>query len=316
MRLTLVIAAVLALSAAASTALSADLAFKPAGQGFFEFNTGTLRGKVRLNGSSQGISELVHVPTGVAVAHGGGLPGVLSYYRVFSAGHRWADAMRDWPTVNRLLPDGSLEVTWPTDESHPVEMTALFRLTRPEAIDLETTVRPLRSMPRFEVFLSSYFSPSFRALVYVKPNMFSPGKPGLLAADVNPLVEGTYLMFPRDRQAVEMIFDRRWEFPPNPVQWSVTRWLAGPMALRRDDTSGVAAVLMSPPDDCFAIATPYNKTPPDGVAGHQSLYLSLFGRDVGPGQTARARCRLVVGKITDQQAVEMYSEYSKQRKAP
>jgi hypothetical protein len=88
------------------------------------------------------------------------------------------------------------------------------------------------------------------------------------------------------------------------------------MALRRDDTSGVAAVLMSPSDDCFAIATPYNKTPPDGVAGHQSLYLSLFGRDVGPGQTARARCRLVVGKITDQQAMEMYSEYSKQRKAP
>jgi len=316
MRVTIVLTTLLALLAAASPAPSADLAFKPAGQDFFEFNTGTLRGKVRVRGASQGVSELVHVPTGVEVAHGGGLPGVLSYYRIFSAGQRWGDSARDWPTVNRLLPDGALEVAWPTAESHPLEMTAVFRLARPDVIDVETIVRPLRSMPRFEVFLSSYFSPGFRAFVYVKPNLFGSGKPGLLAADVNPLVEGTYLMFPRDREAVQMIFDRRWEFPPNPVQWSVTRWLAAPMALRRDEKSGVTAVWMSPPDDCFAIATPYNRTPPDGVAGHQSLYLSLFGRDVGPGQTARAHCRMAVGKISDQQAVELYSEYSKQGKKP
>jgi len=319
MRVTLVLTTLLplfTLVAAASPTLSADLAFKPAGQDFFEFNTGTLRGKVRVRGSSQGVSELVHVPTGVEVAHGGGLPGVLSYYRIFSAGQRWGDAARDWPTVNRLLPDGALKVTWPAAESHPLEMTAVYRLARPDAIDVETIVRPLRSMPRFEVFLSSYFSPGFRAFVFVKPNVFSPGKPGLLAADVNPLVEGTYLMFPRDREAIQMIFDRRWEFPPNPVQWSVTRWLAAPMALRRDEKSGVTAVWMSPPEDCFAIATPYNRTPPDGVAGHQSLYLSLFGRDVGPGQTARTHCRMVVGKISDEQAVELYSEYSKQGKKP
>jgi hypothetical protein len=319
MRLTLVLTSLVsffALFVAASPAPSAELAFKPAGQGFFEFNTGVLRGKVRLSGSSQGVSELVHVPTGVEVAHGSGLPGVLSYYRIFSAGQRWGDAARDWPTVNRLLPDGALEATWPAAASHPLEMTAVFRLARPDAVDVETMVRPLRSMPRLEVFLSSYFSPGFRASVFVKPNMFSPGKPGFLAADVNPLVEGTYLMFPRDREAIQMIFDRRWEFPPNPVQWSVTRWLAAPMALRRDEKSGVTAVWMSPPEDCFAIATPYNRTPPDGVAGHQSLYLSLFGRDVGPGETARARCRLAVGKLSDQQAVELYAEYSKQGKKP
>ena len=258
---------------------------------------------------------MVHVASGVPVAQGGGLPGVFSYYRVFSRDTRYADAARDWPTKTRLLPDGALEVSWPPAEKHPLEMTAVFRWRRPDALDLETVVRPQKDMPGFEVFLSSYFSPGFRALVYVKPNMFSPGKPEFLPADVNPLVDGTYLMFPRDRRAAEMIFDRRWEFPPNPVQWSVTRHLAAPMAMRKDEKSGVTAVLMAPPEDCFAVATPYNKTPPDGVAGHQSLYLSLFGRDVPAGQTARARTRLVVGRnLADAEVVRRYGEYVAEEK--
>jgi hypothetical protein len=263
----------------------------------------------------KGIIELVHVPSGVAVAQGGALPGIFSYYRVFSTDTRYGDAARDWPTKTRLLDDGSLEVFWPPAEKHPLEMTAVYRWRQPDTLDVETIARPHKDMPGFEVFVSSYFSPSFRALVYVKPNMFAPGKPRFLPADVNPLVDGTYLMFPRDRRSAQMIFDRRWEFPPNPVQWSVTRHLAAPMAMRKDDTSGVTAILMSPPEDCFAIATPYNKTPPDGVAGHQSLYLSLLGRDVQSGQTARAHARLVVGRnVSDAEAVKLYSEYLAQPK--
>jgi hypothetical protein len=149
----------------------------------------------------------------------------------------------------------------------------------------------------------------------VKPNYFSQGKNEVLAADVNPLVSGTYLMFVRDRAAVLRVFDRRWERPPHPVQWSVTRWLAGPLALRRDERSGVAALWMAPPEDCFGIATPYNQTPPDGVAGHYSLYLSLFGQDLAAGETARARCRLVVRSgVSDAQAIQMYEDYVKKPK--
>jgi hypothetical protein len=292
------------------------LAFKPAEAGYYGFDTGAVRGKIRTGGRSQGIVELVHVPSGVAVAHGGTLPGIFSYYRVFSTDTRYGDAARDWPAKTKLLDDGSLEVFWPPAEKHPLEMTAIFRWRRPDTLDVETVAKPQKDMPGFEVFLSSYFSPGFRAVVYVKPNMFTPGKPQFLPADVNPLVDGTYLMFPRDRQAARMIFDRRWEFPPNPVQWSVTRHLAAPMAMRKDDKSGVNAILMAPPDDCFAIATPYNKTPPDGVAGHQSLYLSLFGRDAPAGQTTRAHARLVVGRnIADEQAVALYNQYLAERAA-
>ncbi len=315
MRLCLVSAALFFLIATSAGAAPPDLAFKPAGTGHYAFDTGALRGKIRTGGGSQGIVELVHVASGVEVAHGGGLPGIFSYYRVFSTDARHGDAARDWPTATRLLPDGALEISFPPAPQHPLEMTAVYRWSRPETLDVQTVVRPQKDMPGFEVFLSSYFSPGFRALVYVKPSMFAGGKPELLPADVNPLVDGTYLMFPRDRRAAQMIFDRRWEFPPNPVQWSVTRHLAAPMAVRTDDKSGVSAILMSPPEDCFAIATPYNKTPPDGVAGHQSLYLSLFGREVKAGQTAQADARLVVGrKIADRQAVELYAEYLEERK--
>lgn len=291
------------------------LAFQPDGEGYFRFDTPELKGRLRLDGRAQGITSLVDVQSGTQIAHGGNLPGVFSLYRVFSTDARYGHAARDWPTAAKLLPDGAVEVRFPPADDHPLEITAVYRWTAPDTLDLETTVKPLKAMPRFELFLSSYFARDMRALVYVKANRFSPEKPRLLAADVNPLVDGTYLMFPRDRAAVQMIFDRRWEVPPNPVQWSVTRWLAGPMAVRRHQQTGLAAVIMSPPEDCFAVSTPYNKTPPDGVAGHASLYLSLFGRDLAAGQTARARSRLVVRrKLTDGQAIGLYEAYLEERK--
>ncbi|MCL4193025.1 MAG: hypothetical protein KJZ87_14920 [Thermoguttaceae bacterium] len=286
------------------------LKFVPDEQGGgYTFDTGVLRGHVRMDGRSQGIDELVHTGSGVAVAEGGHLPGIFSHYRVFSTATRYGDAARDWPTETRLLPDGALEVHWPAAEEHPLEMAATFRWAAPDTLDLTTTVKPQRAMPDFEIFLSSYFRPDFRALVYVKPNYFSQGQPELLPADVNPLVDGSYLIFPRDRQAVQTIFDGRWEKPPHPVQWSVTRWFAAPLALRRHDSSGVAAAIMSLPSECFAVSVPYNKSPPDGVAGHQSIYLSLFGQDLAAGQSATARARLVVGEMTDEDAIRACADY-------
>jgi hypothetical protein len=292
----------------------ANLAFQPASEpGLYRFDTGVLRGKVRAGGKSQGMIELVHTPSATAVPQGGDLPGLLSFYRVFSTGTRYGDAARDWPTANRILDDGALELRWRPASEHPLEITAVYRWTQADTLDLETTVRPEQAMPQFELFLSSYFRPGFHALVYVKPSLFSPGEPAFLPADVNPLVDGSYLMFPRDREAVLRIFDRRWEAPPNPVQWSITRWLGAPLAMRRDEASGVAALLMAPMEDCFAIATPYNKTPPDGVAGHFSLYCSLFGQNLAAGEVARAHTRLVVGKdLTGGRAVELYQQYLKE----
>jgi hypothetical protein len=117
-------------------------------------------------------------------------------------------------------------------------------------------------------------------------------------------------MFPRDRQALEIMYDGRWECPPNPVTWAFVRYMAAPIAVRRHAQSGLTAVLMSPPEDCFAVSASYNKEPPDGVAGHRSLYLSLFGRDLAAGQSATARCRLIIVKnLSDEAILERYKQY-------
>jgi hypothetical protein len=86
--------------------------------------------------------------------------------------------------------------------------------------------------------------------------------------------------------------------------------MAAPLALRRFEATGVTAALMCPPEECFAVSLSYNKTPPDNVAGHQSVYQSFFGRDVAAGETVRARCRLVVGKdLADDEIVKRYERY-------
>ena len=82
--------------------------------------------------------------------------------------------------------------------------------------------------------------------------------------------------------------------------------LAAPLALRRDANSGLTAVLMSRPNDCFAISMPY------GEEGHRSVYLSLYGRDLKEGHEASAGARLVIGKdVTDDRAMELYRAYLK-----
>jgi hypothetical protein len=86
--------------------------------------------------------------------------------------------------------------------------------------------------------------------------------------------------------------------------------MAGPLAVRRNAENGLAVVLMAPPEDCFAVGVPYNKTPPDGVAGHCSMYLSYFGADVKANQAVRARSRLVVRKdLSDAEAIQLFETY-------
>ena len=281
--------------------------FTPAGEGLFRFDTGTVRGLLRMTGRNQGIVSLVDVESGTELIHS---VGALSYYRIFSSGRRYGNAARDWPTRSRLLPDGAVEVHFEPEDAYPFQLAAIYRWSTPDTLDVETIVEAGEPLPKFEVFLSSYFSPQMRCYVYGAPNYFEKAQPQLIAVDVNPLIDGTYLAFPRDRQAILMMFDGRWDLPPHPVQWSVTRRLAGPLAVRRDEENNLSVAVMAPPSDCFAVSTPYNKTPPDGPAAHASIYLSLFGKDIAANETVRARSRIAVGRNrTDQQIIDAYLAY-------
>jgi hypothetical protein len=301
-------------SASVAAAAEPELAFQSEAAGVYVFHTGTLSGRLRLDGKNQGIDELIYVPSGQEVTYGERKLSLMSHYRLFTTGVRYGDAARDWPTECKLLPDGAVEAAFKPEDDYPFAMSAVFRLAAADAIDVETIVTAREDLPRFEVFLSNYFGEGYDVSVHVIQSLRSPGTPYFLRADHNPLVAGNYLLFPRDRQSVLTVFDGRWQQPPSPVEWCINRYLASPIGVRRHRETGLTAVVMATPEDCFAVATPYNQDPPDGVANHRSLYLSLFGGDVAKGDTVRAASRLqILASPTDQAIQQSYAAYARQR---
>jgi len=271
------------------------LAFSASSTNEFAFDTCVLKGKLRAGGKSTGLSSVVHLPTGVALDSSMGLFG---HYRVFSANKRYGTAAWDWPSEAALRPDGSVEVRWPSAEDRPFELRAVYRWAAPNILDLETSVLAKTNLARFESFLASYFSEGFtNAGVYVPSN----GGQRFEAADKS---DGPWQAFPRDGQAASIIQDGRWTFLPNPVEWAIRPPFAKPLCIRRCPANDLWAVVMSPPEDCFALLMPFEADP------HRSIYLSLFGKDLKPGETVRARARLVIQQNLASEAIDrLYTTY-------
>lgn len=259
----------------------------------YHFDTGTLRGTLHTEGKSLGLTALTDIASGVTLSR---FMGLFSHYRMLDAETRHGDAAWDWPSTARLLPDGAVEVRWTADSTHPFDMMAVYRWTSPNALDLTTTVTAHKNLRKFEVFLSSYFE-GF-------PQVFGYGRQGWVEAKKDM---GDWLAFPRDENATAMIADGRWQRPPHPVTFKPVANYAGALGIRRDAKSGLTAIVMASPRDCFAVMMPY------GEESHRSIYLSLFGRDFKDGESASARARLLIGhNITDPQAVELYHAYLKE----
>jgi len=287
---------------ACSMATAAELAFTAEGKEF-RFETGLVRGTLRPQGKSLGLTAVVDVASGTTLS---GAYGLCSHYRLLDAETRYGGGAWDWASAARLLPNGSVEAAWAADPAHPFDLKAVYRWAAPGTLDVATTVAAKKDLSRLEVFLASYFVGFPASFVYVKACPETGGKPGFLEATK---AAGIWQMFPRDDGAVTLIQDGRWRRSPNPVDWRIMPPLAGPLGLRRNAKLGLAALVMAPPDDCFAVATPY------GEEGHGSLYLSLFGRDFKSGEAATARSRLILGRdITDDQAIALYEAYLKELK--
>ncbi len=280
--------------------LPGPLAFTQGNAGEYAFDTGVLRGTLCPKGKPQGLSSVIHIPTGTRLDRSMGL---LGHYRVFTTNQRYGTAAWDWSgSSSTLLPDGAVRIVWPVTEDRPFEMAALYRWRDPQTIDLETTVTAEKDLSQFESFVACYFDETFSTpLVYVGKDAEAQGKPGFLGATKS---SGDWQMFPRDPQAESIIRDGRWKIEPNPVNWALRPHFAAPLALRTHVTGGMTAVFMSPSTDCFAIATPH-----EGET-HYSLYASRFGQDIKAGATAKARTRLVItGTVSSEQALALYKKY-------
>ena len=306
MLLHLLLATAVVFGAEPGDSAGGDLRFKDTGGGMFDFDTGKYRGQLKLDGKYQGLYPMVDAATKTEWVHP---PGIFSFYRVLTTNGRYGNAARDWPTQAKVTANGAVEVDWPAAEEHPLEMTGVYRWTRADTLDLDVSVTPRCDMPKFELFMSSYLGKTFFAQVYTRRGASGPS---LEPIDKKTKTADRYVMYPRDDRAVEMIRDGRWKLGSNPVDWAVEPYLAAPLVLRRDTENGLVAIMMCPPDDCFAVASPWNPATPEG-GGYRSLYLCLFGRDLKSGETARVRCRLVFGRnIGNEQAIELYEAYLKQ----
>ncbi len=291
------------LAALCAVASQGAQAFKPAADGGFEFDTGVLRGRLRAGGRSLGLSSVVHVPTATRLDSSNGL---FSHYRVFTRGKRHGGGAWDWPSTATLRPDGAVEVVFPATPERPIELKALYRWADPATLDLETAVRAVSDLEAFESFLASYFSAPFtNSIVYARDSTSTANRSRFVAADK---AAGDWQIFPRDDAATGVIQDGRWQLEPNPVAWVIRPPLARPLAVRRAPVTGLTAILMAAPTDCFAIATPHESE------GHYSTYLSLFGRDLKAGESARARARLVILPLPgDAEIVRLCETWEKSR---
>jgi hypothetical protein len=272
------------------------LGFLGPDNGEYRFDTGVLRGVLHGGGKSTGLLPVSDVATGNLLTKS---MGWLSPYRILSAGTQHGIAAWYWASQTRQLADGSVEVRWAANETFPLDMTAVYRWTAANTADLAVTAKGQKDLPQFEVFVASYFEGFTEAFVYAQDT--ASGQPTFVPALKSDAV---WHVFPRDAAVAKLVGDGRWQHPPHPVAWTIRNPLAGALAMRRNPQLGLTALVMSPPDDCFAVYTPYRED------GHGSLYLGLLGRDVKAGQSVTARARLVIGRdLSDEQAVAAYRDY-------
>jgi len=257
--------------------------FVQGGGGSFAFDTGVLSGVLRQEGRSTGLVPVTYTKTGTALTVG---EGILNHYRVFIRDKRYGYGARRWPSTAELHKDGSVEVLWPVTPERPFELRATYNWVSPNTVDLVTVVRAETKLEAFEVFLASYFRPAFTdSRVWGSSDPRGKLPAGFVSADQEL---GDWLAFPRDEAAAEVIEDGRWNLEPHPLDWTLLPNFDRPLALRRDPNSGITVVSMTQADECFGVFTPY------GEEKHISNYMSIFGSDLEPGETARAHSRVVV----------------------
>jgi hypothetical protein len=255
----------------------------------FEFDTGILQGRLRPEGKSNGLIPVLYGADGLQISSG---EGFFNHYRVFTEGKRYGYGARRWPSEANLQKDGSVQVVWQANDSRPFELIANYRWLDAKTLDVTTTVRALEPLKNFEVFMASYYPSQFNdSRVWATQEN---GHEGFVQAIKE---RGIWQVFPRDKSAAEIIADGRWDLEPHPLQWTFKSDYALPLAVRKDNESGITIVSMAQADQCFGVFTPYNDEK------HYSNYFSIFGYDIAAGESAVARKRLVVLKDPGEQEI-------------
>ena len=289
----------------------------------YAFETAEIQGTLRPGNEfpHHGLTHLVHKSTGIEFVHP--LYAILNLYRFMHRDPSAATGM-DSDLGNPRQGErhveaaaNSVTLRWALqDPTHP-EMAIRYKIAEPATIDMTVTVTPNAAANDFEALLACYFDPVHVPHVYLARDRFEledePGRfgdePELASVVVNPIFRGGVLVYPRDEDAVGISVDGRWR---DIARFSPVRRYKLPVCFQADREQQVAAVLMSRPEDCFAVSSGYDSPDArDRFHKHNPLYLSLFGGTLEPGVARTARARLVVTNLDEDlsQPLEHYAAF-------
>jgi hypothetical protein len=213
--------------------------------------------------------------------------GSLTPFRVL-ARDAYLTELRATPATCRLTDDG-VRVEWEPCLEHQARVSVTYDASRANTMDITIEVRGYGYYRDYELLFSHYTSAPFHAGCWVK----SQGEPEAIMVEDNPVYHGLYNFFPRDLHAAQMFYDGRSERGRWCWQVAMGRFYGLPLVFSHNGE--VEQILCGLPEDVCAVGLTYRGDANDGVASHKSMYLSLFGRDLNPGQTWRTRIRYMAG---------------------
>jgi len=265
----------------------------------FDFQTEEIDGAIRLEGAYHGVARLVDRRTGRQVIDS--RYSALNLFKLMSVNL----AMGQPRTMPRTIETGPGwgQVRWGATDSHRAEVLARYEIRPPNAIDLSVTVKSRGTYAGYELFLSNYFDKALRPHVYLEPARGRPaaGEAERVLPTVNDAFRGTVLVFPRDAHAARRCLDGRWDRSENDtptVQMCPLRRYAHCLAVMADPDHSLGVVLMSRPQDCYAVSTRYHAgADEDRLTNYSAFDLSLFGDDLLPGDVRTVRVRLAVAPL-------------------
>ena len=257
------------------------------------------------------IRELVHKQTGDRVSPEEGMmdqAGSFTLFRTY-ARNAWLMELRAVEPVVTRHEDGAT-LLWSPNIEHQVKTTARFTIREPNIIDLDLSVEGYCHYPDYELLFSNYVAPEMAGNLFVKRGAAGSGEHERISVADNSAFHGMYIFFPRDERAAHIMTDGRGQRGRWYWRAALGRDYACPMGAAGNGRTSV--LLMGRPEDVSAVGVTYSAEGEnyDGVARHHALYLSLFGRDLHPGEAWRTQVRLAVCRDgTDDDTLGAYGSF-------
>jgi len=265
------------------------------------------------NGKSHHFNNVIYKPTGMMVSPDGERmagAGMLNFFRVLIEGGYLTELRVEEPLL-KPEEDG-ITLTWMPTIRRQAMVKVKFTFRQPNIIDIDMWVETLANYPGFEILLSAYLAAGFESGVYVAKQEFGPIEPQQIRLIDQPMIHGIWPFFPRDEAGANLLTDGRHQKGRWYWRMAIGRRYGMPLAFF--SKNGVDAILMGRPEDVYAVGATYKGDEKnDNVAGHRSLYLSLFGEDFKAGEGRRTQMRMVIGDFgsNPEKHMELYQTFLK-----